>query len=153
MKNDIVDSKIMDEKEEWSFIMNNNNNYEINKKYLNNNLWKEKEKGNLIDIRQDNIKLFEIVCSNNNNFNLEEIKNKMINIKIEENEEIKKNKDKDKEKDKDILKFYNNKIYISQLHLNSKIINDEVMSNLELIINPLINQKKIIHKFRRGPIK
>src|SRR6266404_4407623 len=25
MKNDILDSKIMDEKEEWSFIMNNNN--------------------------------------------------------------------------------------------------------------------------------
>ena len=94
---------------------------------MNNNLWKEKEKGNLIDIRQDNIKLFEIVCSSNN---LEEIKNKMI--KIKENEEIKKNKDKNK--DKDILKFYNNKIYISQLYLNSKIINDEVMSNLELIL-------------------
>jgi len=32
MKQDIIESKIMDEKEEWSIIINQNNNYEINKK-------------------------------------------------------------------------------------------------------------------------
>jgi len=49
MKNDIIESKIMDEKEEWSFIMNEDNNLEINKKYLNKNLMNSKE---FIEIRQ-----------------------------------------------------------------------------------------------------
>src|SRR2546429_8934644 len=33
MKTDIIESKIMEEKEEWSLIMNNDHNVEINKKY------------------------------------------------------------------------------------------------------------------------
>ena len=147
MKNDIIESKIMDEKEEWSLIMNNNHNQEINKKYLDKNLINSKE---LIEIRQDNLKLFEIILSNNNlneNNLKEKIENKMI--KIEENI---KNNNNFEIKNKEILKFYNNKIYISKLYLNSKLINDEIMLNIELLLKPLI-QKKIIYKFRKGPIK
>src|SRR2546429_271581 len=54
--------------------------------------------------------------------------------------------------EKEILKFYNNKIYISKLHLNSNIINDEETLNIELLMKPLI-EKGIIYKFRKGPIK
>jgi len=42
MKKDIIDSKIMEEKEEWSFIINQNDNYELNKRYLDQNLFKQK---------------------------------------------------------------------------------------------------------------
>jgi hypothetical protein len=68
-----------------------------------------------------------------------EIENTMI--KIEENLNIKKEKEKE-----EILKFYNNKIYISKLILNSKIINEEVMKNIEVLMKPLI-ENKTIHKF------
>src|ERR1700759_4756328 len=34
MKDDIIKSKIIEEKEEWSLVNNNDNNYEINKRYL-----------------------------------------------------------------------------------------------------------------------
>jgi hypothetical protein len=146
MKEDIIESKIMDEKEEWSLIINNNHNYEINKKYLNKNVFNSPNE----EIRQDNINLFKMVLLNsndnlNNNNKLKEIENKMI--KIEENM-----KNIESIKNKEILKFYNNKIFISKLHLNSKIINDEVMLNIESMMKPLI-EKGIIYKFRKGPIK
>jgi len=66
MKNDIIESKVMEEKEEWSLIMNNNN-YEINKKYLDEKVMKQKEKGKIVEngIRQDNIKLFALVLQTN----------------------------------------------------------------------------------------
>jgi hypothetical protein len=143
MKEDIIESKIMDEKEEWSLIINNNNNYEINKKYLNKDIFNSSSNE---DIRQDNIKLFQMVLPSSFwKNNLKEIENKMIII----DENMKNN---DLIKNKEILKFYNNKIYLSKLHLNSKLINDEVMLNIELLMKPLI-EKKIIYKFFKAPIK
>src|SRR5215510_1075786 len=93
--------------------------------------------------------LFEMVLNSNvnsnNNDNKKEIENKMI--KMEENI-----KNIFEIKNKEILKFYNNRVYISKLYLNSKIINDSVMLNIESIMKPLI-ENKIIYKFRKGPIK
>ncbi len=71
----IFESKIVEEKEELSLMMNKDSNYEINKKYLYENVWKAKleeeekmkkrgKKKNSLDVRQDNVKLFAMVLLN-----------------------------------------------------------------------------------------
>jgi hypothetical protein len=67
MKKDIIESKIIEEKEEWSFLTNLNKN-ELNEKYLDENLKKYNinNVNNLINIRQDNIELFQIILNNSN---------------------------------------------------------------------------------------
>ena len=44
MKKYIEESKIIEEKEEWSLIMNEDHNKEMNKKYLDKNMNDSKEK-------------------------------------------------------------------------------------------------------------
>jgi len=55
--------------------------------------------------------------------------------------------------DKQTHIFYNNKIYISQLILTSQIMNEIIMNDLKNTLLKLLIENKIIHEFRKAPIK
>ena len=155
MKKDILESKIIDEKEEWSLITNKNIN-ELNNKYLDPNLKNNNNNNINFNIRQDNIELFQIIL---NDKNKNEIENKLI--KIDENLlklslKSKNNKiiNVKNKNNKNIEKFYNNQIYLSQILFQSEIINDEVMFEIkEMIFSLFTSKEKVIEDFIPAPIK